>query len=1232
MNKLLNRKKSEPAVQSTPLVTDLSRSLTPSQLSPGLKKSQSRWKKPKRAPEPKQEINLNNVLPSADDFRTSLIMPNLSARFSMLREQDDPNSLLGKAMDDSVLQPSRRSRMLDYGGFGARAGLGDIAEVSSIRSSIRPPFAERSRGDSFIYEDGYDSDSGSMSVMSRARPGEGNVLFGGRQKVYMIPKSGSARSLGKAVYEDDIRTSAFQKHRQREREAAAARMADEAQQFDFGLPNDENSGDDSQNAQPYDAQQELTHSPSLSSYDKKRSTNSSTARSEARSSTAATSVASQPFVSNTVPTGTMQSRPSLERSNTKGRRLYEPGLDQHIHEQQNSALTRLNSIQRSRNASAGARAASPYLHQTKSASNLAEHPSQRSVYTVGSQSPNPDRYLPPLQALTMFGGRDSSPTTSGPASPLSPNNPVFEESSVLSQALEPGDRGKATAMGAFNKPKQPFDEKQYLERQLQLQRSASSVTMKPEPPAQTPFQQRIGRFEQKSNEEAERARSRSKSKGRDARHPAYQGSAAKNPNRSVTPSQLAQLSPQMGSQYSDAHRTFFGNIAASDSEEEDEDKTKNDPFAGQIDPSFANGFGKWQPTALPSVSEHPALRSQRSNIPLVEEEEEEPIETLPASSQPQIEKLSAQRKIDSPTLGENLNGLISHLRNRSNASSTYPSDEQPTSEGAPEMPANARNLHVYSVNNAHLQNVADNDIHSASVYSAHSPWDVVENAGDGQGAVSPLEPETTQYGSRVPNRSAAERDHQGQSQLSQVSGISQESSAGSWQNELRKPQHQRDASTATQQERAAFDNELAARRAAIQDNIKSIVETERSNSPQIPSGPFKALNMLRTKSSRDSVDPKRDAKFRTASAGVSPVLPQERSGQSFESTRPRGNSGSRPPMPSNASHVRALHSEQDVTKREWSERPELKGRSSASSAASQGGRSRSNSIATNGRSRSRTGPYRDDLEKAMVEGAGSSAAGLPDLTSFIPKELTPRPSPEISSSHFDSTGRARSASRGGAQGYFDAKQYQPVQTPISRNVSSPAIPQTLTSAVYAPASARSSPAPSPFMQQTATPPMSGASTPLNASFSASSGSGRPLRKKTISKSDISEPTLVSWTSNIDTVDLPPGASLKNGMADAPPVPPINPKRKTRKIFGRSERSGSIEEQQDNGRSKTPDAWVTFDNILSSDSIQENGRHPAPVGGYDSAPAMSQYVFPSNAVGSPERTRTGTGAQLNGGMF
>jgi hypothetical protein len=89
-----------------------------------------------------------------------------------------------------------------------------------------------------------------------------------------------------------------------------------------------------------------------------------------------------------------------------------------------------------------------------------------------------------------------------------------------------------------------------------------------------------------------------------------------------------------------------------------------------------------------------------------------------------------------------------------------------------------------------------------------------------------------------------------------------------------------------------------------------------------------------------------------------------------------------------------------------------------------------------------------------------------------------------------------------------------------------------------------------------TPPISNPGTPEKAAFNPDA---RPppmpkvgtLRKKSIAKADIGEPMFVSTTSVIDTVSLPPGASLRNGMPTAPPpVPPINPRR--RFGFGRTE--------------------------------------------------------------------------------
>src|SRR5688500_11920749 len=73
-----------------------------------------RLKKHEPEPIPEPEFDVANALPPTDDFRTSLLMSGLSARFSMLREQDDPKSKIGKASDDSVLFPNQGTKFNDF--------------------------------------------------------------------------------------------------------------------------------------------------------------------------------------------------------------------------------------------------------------------------------------------------------------------------------------------------------------------------------------------------------------------------------------------------------------------------------------------------------------------------------------------------------------------------------------------------------------------------------------------------------------------------------------------------------------------------------------------------------------------------------------------------------------------------------------------------------------------------------------------------------------------------------------------------------------------------------------------------------------------------------------------------------------------------------------------------------------------------------------------------------------
>ncbi|EFX00629.1 hypothetical protein CMQ_7631 [Grosmannia clavigera kw1407] len=435
------------------------------------------FRKNKKTPEEekKEDFSLENALPSSDNFRTSLLMTGLSARFSMLREQDDPNTKIGKASDDSVLYPKRQSRTLD----GNFRGLDDIAEVQSIRA---PPFM---RAESFIS----DTDSNNGSVMNRNRPGEGNVLFGGRQKIYRIPvgssKAGSGGGMGgRALYDDDVALSAFQKFKQREKDRLAL--------LDFDDSKDEatDPGETSATLPTSDAYDSSpvprSDSPSPVGYGLRRESSSATS-SAARNSTAATSVISQATTSgkdgpqSTAQTGT--------NAATRTRRLYEQGFNQDMHEHQSSALHRMDTLTGKRSLGRGtpdlAQSPSPtgfgfsgtlnYSNSARQILSKGSAPNLRSTSSpTAATSTIPPNSTTPLDSPDMrsLSGSAESRSRSPGIPPLSP--PISDSGDQLHLAIQPNDRGKATAMGVFQKPTLPYDESRFAQRQLQLQQGRES--------------------------------------------------------------------------------------------------------------------------------------------------------------------------------------------------------------------------------------------------------------------------------------------------------------------------------------------------------------------------------------------------------------------------------------------------------------------------------------------------------------------------------------------------------------------------------------------------------------------------------------------------------------------------------------------------------------------------------------------------------------------------------------
>lgn len=427
--------------------------------------------------ESKKEIDLTTALPSEDDFRTSLLMSGLSARFSMLREQDDPSTKIGKASDDSVLYPKRQSRFADFG-FANSQGLGDIAEVESI---IAPPFLRKDSTAS--------NESG--GIMTRSRPMESNVMFGGRQKIYKIGAgSASSKNLdgmgGRALYDGDVAMSSFQKWRQTEKEKESEPLTGPE-----GREEDKTENDGHRHTEEGSF---IIRSDSPA-YNKRRETSSTTSStpSGGRNSTAATSIVSQPtpaskdgHFQNNISSAT--STPALERHGTRSRRLYEQGLNQDLQEQQSSALSRVDTLTRRPGGALtpelGLNSPSPTV-QTFADRWAAYGGERRTVMSKGS-APNLRSISPPATGA-LKGTMDMNTRVNntpdfkpGPfnAPPLSP--PVSDTDMGERPALhiQPSDLGKATAMNMFSKPMSPYDDTKYAERQRQLQQGRETPTQR----------------------------------------------------------------------------------------------------------------------------------------------------------------------------------------------------------------------------------------------------------------------------------------------------------------------------------------------------------------------------------------------------------------------------------------------------------------------------------------------------------------------------------------------------------------------------------------------------------------------------------------------------------------------------------------------------------------------------------------------------------------------------------
>jgi hypothetical protein len=1211
----------------------------------------------------KAELDLSTALPSTDDFRTSLLMSGLSARFSMLREQDDPKSKIGKASDDSVLFPKRQSRMNDFG-FQAH-GLSDIAEVSSISGSIRPPFAF-SRTDSYNTLEGYGTDDDSQhsgNIMNRAKPGESNNLFGGRQKIYMGNRT---------LYDNDVSQSAFQKIREKERqqkEEAERREQEEAE-----------------------AASSRPSSPPLSGYNRNRETSSTTSSggpSNTRISTAATSFTSQRTpslsgahtpISPNVPSANGN---GLERSFTKTRRLYETGLDNHLHEQQFSAMNRIDTLTRQR--TLGGHTPPPGLSPT-----FTGHPADRwgdrvQIASKGSM-PNLRAISPPPTGPVMgtfdFGVRQHTIAETKPfgmtSPPLSPPMSEYDEQSVL--AVQPNDRGKATALGAFSKPAQPYDENKYSQRQLQMQQGRETPPLrKHSPPAAfLPKQQQQMPSRTRAESNATFASGRSRSNSSVQRHFLPQDRMAEATKQVTVPEEVVVTSG-----------TFFhsgddSSVTSPVVPEPAKSKTQPKPL------DLSHLYDPDQQISLerPPESQHPAHRQKPF--------EEEPQGQSPAYLSQPIKPATPQEPADSPTLGptSGLSGMVrQHLRTDSNTSSVYggvpstifssrfpadPSDPMPQNDyGTKDNPWSSQDWDdTYYSENGLGEDGAVNFLNGNNF--APPPLSVRSPNIDGPGK-SPLKPD--------------------------------------WERELER-HHTRAGSTETQKEQQDFQKELASRRRQVTENLKSFHETEsRSASPMPPAdhprdpvnpvlaktnalgllkkssqgslavrqqagtpGQSKAMKMLGignvtmtsspspgkstfeeswkdeeeemlrgvattppTKAFRQARrDAQRERERQVALKHQQRIAqnPQESEwptsrmenqpryqGQNNERvppnirTRHRTPSRERKPPPVAYTQRSGTTSSRESKDSTGTSRSDSRPQSRSS-------RERSGSETSGTRSKSRNGRYKDDLARAMAEGTASSAQGAyeelePPLNRLLPRSpgvsnMAPQPSP-IPSPMMPSDVRARSNSK---SGYFDPVQ-KPLTLQIGGNVME--IGQAPRPSPTAPFVVNPTPALIP-----ASPAGSGYSTPTSGV-----APGNAPRKRSINKADISEPRFISSTSRIDTVNLPPGSSLKNGLeAHAPPIPPVNPRRRqTRAMFGLGRKEEYDEQYSIPAATQSSEEMSTFSADEDSKPKARVGklRKSSSEGGNLNARAReAARAAPSPAM--PGSFPSGSPPRVEGGMF
>lgn len=1129
-------------------------SLTGSSATPVIKSSRGLTRKKKKNDvEEKPVFDLANALPTDNQFRTSLLLPNLSARFSMLREQDDPNSLLGKASDDSVLFPKRASRM---NMFNSNA-LTDIAEVESIHSTFRPPFADER---SASVSEGYASDDG--SVMNRSRPTEGNALFGGRQKLYKIATSSTKElSSSRHYYDADVSLSTFQQLRLKEKEMREHQR-------------DQDDGTDRSSFPTTDAEEhDSTHSP-MTAFSQNRGTQSSTysGPSNRRTSTAATSVVSES------PLPQQGSSPAVNKikdldANSSAESIgfaTSPGLRTVIREDGRPTF-RLS----------GSRSPLSMRENYSKPSPVPQHQAFRGISPPLSASPQPLDFS--LKDTTRS---QPSPARFQATSPTSQFD--FYPDDTLAGNVRPNDRGKATAMGLFNKPSRQYDDAQFQQRQVQLHEgrnspaSASSRAASrasPEPthaerpsfasthrnetpegnlirqippipgsPTSTTSNTRRSSATSANRASGSRPRAKSSASHKEAAMKARVESLIRKQNAELAAQEETQLGPSRSHDTDDEEKrsggrsTFYDNTDESDYEEDHLLSESN----VRIEMPQA-------PPPPPPSDVHPALREGPSGFDFgIEEKQPSVAQPSNVTAGPKAWPLADKNRYSEhesvlsskdlgasagPAAGLGLSGLIrTHLRHDSDKSSLLP-PLSPSLPGA-ENPRGSFASTTRTITESVKSDPFEFDNEKLPV---RDPAPTIPEP-----TVPAPAPRTTLMSHNAHQiLEAARALRNAQLQADAASKTESSNKAGSPDRAQVNPSedlsgHQRSESTDTQREQQRFDEELAERRKRVQETLKSVQERSRSRSPIGERGAVSAGHGFSRP--RFPVKP---------NSGDRSDVPTHKNIKVLGISGPREYSSPRiahEPPPRDEARLRQNNSRQGFPPHHDSDRPNGRhtpnsGRSgsrprvpygndrsggtrSTTPSDRPGPRARSTSAGAD-RSASRNKQI-PESDKAMMPGAFPHS---PNVRTSPPRDLNLDSPLEHPSERSGSAAAARYAERAG---YFGSA---PFSTPEINGSFTP----------------RPSPRPSPHppveggFTPTLAAPMSPPSSALPSPNPAAAGPGRTTpsgaRKRSVTKGMISEPTFVSSTSTVPLVHLPRDGGPVVQALIPPPLPAMNPRRR-----------------------------------------------------------------------------------------